>query len=101
MVAAVIAVFLVACMAILLLLVFGICIRILWWVVENAELARLYRAGQTGGGGPPQVGGFVLVYKEGRAKKSTWVPGNTEAEAMAEALKLNIRYDHIVSLTKK
>jgi hypothetical protein len=66
---------------------------------ENARLAELYRNGQTPSN-PQPVGGYTLAYKNGRKVLSMQIPGSTEQEAVAGAMRSGIPFDKIVSLTK-
>lgn len=45
--------------------------------------------------------GYSIVYKIGRKTETIDVEGNNESEAMKDLIKKGIRYDKIVSLTKK
>jgi hypothetical protein len=69
---------------------------------ENAELADRYRALQQKEieiQKPPQ-GGYILTYKSGKKVLTTQVVANSEAEAVAQAMKLAIPFDKILGVTK-
>lgn len=83
------------------IILIGLCGYAIAKAVENARLARKYHELQNQPAPSMPTGGYTLVYKEGRATKTAFVQGTTEAEALLSATRqLNIRYDRIVSLTK-
>jgi len=66
---------------------------------ENSKLADLYRTGQLPSN-QPAASGWTLTYKNGRKIETMVIQGDTEAQAAAAAMKANVPFDKIVSLTR-
>ena len=79
-----------------------------WFIVwiyksaENAELADRYRNQQNKQTlePPPLAEGFTITYKSGKKVVTVQVPADTEAQAVAQAMKLAIPFDKILGVTK-
>jgi len=83
----------------ILVTVIGVPIFILL-MIRNSVQASKYRESLKTAITIPKTG-YQVVYTSGRKTSTLDVDGSTEGEAMQDLIKKGIRYDSIVSLTKK
>lgn len=82
----------------IIFVVIGLPIFIIWMIRNSVQAAKYRQSLVT----VSQIKtGYQLVYKSGRKTETIDLIGDTETEAMKDLISKGIRYDKIISLTKR